>query len=244
MRKLGIGLVCVLAIVRGFGNAFAQMPSAKGSAAITGLTLIEATAETHSWDPVLWTYIKVPQQKELIFDVALQCGLFTLTHVKSKHGKSDTSTATVSIDVRVKLEPVIDVNPDGTPILGNPFYAHPGGENEGVTYAKRTQDLMAKFGGIIESCQDINQDGVIDFLTECVVTEEELRLTLDTLNANAFNFIAPNLDQGEYEVTVEAQITTDTDSQAGSAEAWGLVGMGSMVVDEVRFIKGDSGVSP
>lgn len=242
MRKLGIGLVCVLAIVLGFGNAFAQMPSAKGSAAITGLTMIEATAETHSWDPVLSTYIKVPQQKELIFDVALQCGLFTSTHVKSKGGKSDTSTATVSIDVHVKLEPVIDFSSDGTPILGTPFYAHPGGEYEGVTYAKRTQDLMAKFGGIY-TCEDINGDGMIT-LDECDVTEEELRLILETLNANAFNFVAPNLDQGDYKVTVEAEIKTDTQAQAGSADAWGLVGMGSMVVDESRFIKGDSGVSP
>lgn len=239
MSKLGIGLISILAIVLAFGNAFAQMPSAKGSAAITGLTLIEATAETHSWDPVLSTFIKVPQQKELVFDVALQCGLFTSTHVKSKGGKTDTSTATVSIDVHVKLEPVIDVDHDGIPILGAPFYAHPGGENNGVTYAKRTQDLMAKFGGIY-TCEDLDGNGMIT-LDECVVTEEELRLILDTLNANAFNFIAPDLEQGEYKVTVEAEIKTDTDSQAGSAEAWGLVGMGSMVVDEVRFIKNDSG---
>jgi hypothetical protein len=237
MRKLGIGFVCILAIALGFGNAFAQMPSAKGSAAIGNLTLIEATAQTHSWDPVLSTYIKVSQQKELIFDVALQCGLFTRSQVKSKGGKSDTSTATSAIDVRVKLEPVLGLDEEGNPILGDPFYAHP----DSVTYARRTQDLMAKFGGIY-SCEDLNGDGMIT-LDECEVTDEELQLILDTLNANAFNFVAPDLDQGEYKVTVEAEISTKTASGSGSAEAWGLVGMGSMVVDEVRFIKGDDGFS-
>jgi hypothetical protein len=100
---------------------------------------------------------------------------------------------------------------------------------------------MAKFGGIY-SCEDLNGDGMIT-LDECEVTDEELQLILDTLNANAFNFVAPDLYQGEYKVTVEAEIKTDTASGSGSAEAWGLVGMGSMVVDEVRFIKGDDGFS-
>jgi hypothetical protein len=92
---------------------------------------------------------------------------------------------------------------------------------------------------------DDNGDGVIDGYSTTVDVDcldyEEVQLILDTVNANAFNFVSPDLEQGEYKVTVEAQITSDTASTKGGAMAKGLVGMGSMVVDEVRFIKSDSG---
>jgi hypothetical protein len=249
------------------GTASAQIPSAKGSAAISKATLIESTAMTQSWDPVLTTMIQVPQQKELAFDVALQCGLYTDTLVRSKGGEKDTSTAEAAIDVRVKLQ---KVNQDGT--LGEPFFAYPGE----VTYAKRAQTLMAKFQGIFQECEEwatvsdpynggtreecvayaattclevtaVDSDGdtiIDDYVTtldvECL-DYEEVQLVLDTVNANAFNFVTDDLGQGEYRATVEAQISSGADWTNGGAAAKGLVGMGSMIVNEVRFIKGDSG---
>lgn len=241
MKKMfGITILAVaLVLPLAFGSAFA-MSSAKGSAAITNLQLVE----THSWDEILSTYIKVAQQKELVFNVALQCGLYTFTQVKSKGGTKDTSSATATINVHVKYQPFYGFDEAGNEILGQAEYAHPGGEFDGVIFASRTQELAAKFGGIIDSCTDTDGNGTIDFMTECVVTDEELELALSTLNANAFNFIAPNLDSGDYKVTVEAEITTGTSSEAGFADAWGLVGLGSMVVDEVRFIQGDTGGAP
>ena len=257
-------------------SAFAQISSSKGSAAISDMTLIEATTETHSFDPVLNTYIKVPQAKELVFDVALQCGLYTDTLVKSKGGDKDTSIATAGIDVHVKLERIIGTNDEGQFIFAAPFYAYPGGADSGVTYCKREQTLMAKFQGIFQTCEtsvivtdpyteelveecidygedtclivtgsDTNDDGVDDSYVTTVDEEcldyEEVQLILNTVNANAFNFVSPNLDQGEYKVTVEAQITSSISVENGGAEAKGLIGLGSMVVDEVRFIKGDTG---
>ena len=56
-----------------------------------------------------------------------------------------------------------------------------------------------------------------------------MQLVLETLNANAFNFIATDLVSGDYKITVEAEIVTDTDSQKGGASARGMVGLGSMV---------------
>ena len=244
-----------------------EIPSAKGSAAISNNTLLEATDRTHSWDPVLSTMIQVASQKELVFDVALQCGLYTDTLVRSKGGEKDTSTAEAAIDVRVKLQ---KLNSDGT--FGEPFFAYP----DHVIYAKRAQTLMAKFQGIFQTCEeytmvvdpytgeprmecvqysantclnvssvDDNGDGVIDDYTTTVDVDcldyEEVQLIMDTVNANAFNFVSPNLEQGEYKVTVEAEISSDVSSTNGGAEAKGLVGMGSMVVDEVRFIKKDTG---
>jgi hypothetical protein len=245
-----------------------DLPSAKGSAAISNNTLLEATDQTHSWEEVLSTMIQVSSQKELVFDVALQCGLYTDTLVRSKGGVKDTSTAEASINVRVKLQ---RRNSDGT--LGEPFFAFPGH----VVYAKRAQTLMAKFQGIFQTCEEYAQvtdpytggsrdecilyspntclnvsgvdsdgDGVIDDYVTTVDVDcldyEEVQLILDTVNANAFNFVSPDLEQGEYRVAVEAEISSDGSSTNGGAEAKGLIGMGSMVVDEVRFIKNDSGI--
>lgn len=256
-------LIAILAV----GTAQAQISSAKGSAAISNAVVIQATTQTHSWDPVLTTMIQVPQQKELVFDVALQCGLYTDTLVRSKGGQKDTSIAEAGIDVRVKLQ---KVNQDGT--LGAEFFAYP----DLVTYAKRAQTLMAKFQGIFQQCEeyatvidpytgeprqeciaysadtcldvseiDTDGDGAFDDYQTTVdmgcLDYEEVQLVQDTINANAFNFVSPNLEQGEYKVTVEAEISSSTDFTNGGAAAKGLVGLGSMVVDEVRFIKGDAG---
>ena len=255
---------------------FAQMSSAKGSAAITGATLLEATEETHSWDEVLSTYIKVPQDKELVFDVSLECGLYTDTLVRSKGGTKDTSTAMADVKVHVAYQEILGVDGDGKFILGEKKYAYPGDEESGVTFCKREQKMMAKFQGIFQTCEETvilidpytgvereecvlygtdtcldaqpvyADDGVtiIDYVvkldTECL-DYEEVQLIQDTVSANAFNFVSANLPQGEYKVTVEAEIKTSADFTNGGAAAKGLIGLGSMIVDEVRYINGDTG---
>ena len=268
MKKKITNFLSFISVLFFIGSAMAgEIPSAKGSAAISNNTLLEATDRTHSWDPVLSTIIQVASQKELVFDIALQCGLYTDTLARSKGGQKDTSTAEAAIDVRVKLQ---RLNSDGT--FGEPFFAYP----DHVIYAKRAQTLMAKFQGIFQTCEayamvidpysgeprmecveystntclnvngvDENGDGMIDNYITTVDKDcldyEEVQLILDTVNANAFNFVSPDLEQGEYKVTVEAEISSDTASTNGGAQAKGLVGMGSMVVDEVRFIKKDTG---
>lgn len=290
MKKLFIVcLAFVFAITLGFANAYAQMPSGKGSAAISDGVVLEYTPQTNSWDEVVSTYIKIAQDKELVFDVALECGLYTDTHVRSKGGTKDTQNAWAAINVRVKVERLLG---DGT--LGPAIWAHPDNGGKGVTYAKREQTLMAKFQGIFQECQnweivyeddgvtpvidpvtdeplevctsygtdtclnvvpiDENNDGVMDdangnglsddykvTLDVDCLDYEEVQLILETVNANAFNFVSPNLDQGEYKVTVVAEITSNNDEANPFMEAKAFVGLGSMVVDEVRFIKNDVG---
>ena len=51
--------------------------------------MLEAASQTYSWDPVLSTRIRVPQQEDLVFDVTLQCGLYTDTLVKTSGGRKD-----------------------------------------------------------------------------------------------------------------------------------------------------------
>ncbi len=213
-------------------NAMAQ--NSKTGVATSSAILLDSTEQTHSWDPVLRTEIRVPQQADLVFDVALQCGLYTDTLVKSSGGHKDTSSAKAAVAVRVAIQGE----------EGLPSYAMPNGD-AGVVYCSRKQTLSGTLQGIIENlkCFPENADGVPTFDPDapgCDLTDEEIQLVLETLNANAFNFVATDLTSGDYTVTVEAEITSETESQKGSASAKGMVGLGSLVVDEVRFVRGES----
>ena len=235
--------IAAAASLMALGATQAMAQNSKSGVATSSAILIEATDQTHSWDPVLATYIRVPQHEDLTFDVALQCGLYTDTTVKSSGGKKDTSSAEAAVAVRVAIQEDFGVDGTGAEILGEPFYAMPN-DKAGVVYCKRKQTLSATLQGIIENllCFPENENGVPTFDPDapgCELTEEEIQLVLETLNANAFNFVATDLVSGDYKVTVEAEISTDTSNQNGSASAKGMIGLGSMVVDEVRFIRGE-----
>ncbi len=126
-------------------------------------------------------------------------------------------------------------------LIGVPWYAEPSSDilavpdpNSGVTYCYRSQTLEAVLQGQIdlESCV---VDGVFT-PSACELTDEEIRLILSTLSVHAFNFFTYNLASGDYRLTVEANPSTGTSSTNGSeASATALIGLGSMVVDEVRF---------
>lgn len=214
-------------------NALAEgTPSAKSAVAMSGIALIDSTTGTDGWAPVLGAQLKVAEQKDLAVDVSLECGLYTSTTVRSKGGEKDTSTAQGSVKVRVA---VIDQD-------GNLFqYAGPGGA-EGIVFARRSQELTAKFQGMVEGCMSVDDTGAVILDQECL-EPEELGLVLDTMNANAFNFLAPNLSSGLYRVVVEAKIDSGASAQAGSAEALATVGRGSMLVEEIRLVGGAAGDS-
>ena len=245
MKKLSIVcLAVVMAVAFGYGSALAESQSSSKAAAATSLiTLIEQTDVTGSWHTILGTAIKVPEQKDLVFHVSLECGLFTDTLVKSKGGTKDTSTADVNIKVRVKL---IDEDDNVT-------YANPN-KDGGIVFASRSQELSARFGGILTdedlvcttNCVVDETTGETSCITTCTINdltveEEELQLILNTMNANAFNFLAPNLRSGVYTAEVEAEIDSSNSSEAGSADAWATIGLGSLIVDEIRMENGSDG---
>ncbi len=111
-----------------------------------------------------------------------------------------------------------------------------------VTFCRRSQTLAATFQGLLEDedgnvCLSANPDtGVITIDEDCL-QYEELQLILDTTNANAFNFVYRDLPQGNYLIEVQAMISSSTSFQNGSADAWGAIGKGSAIVQEVRFAK-------
>lgn len=245
--------------------ALAQIPSSKSSGVIANLTAVTY----NSYADLAQTYIKVAQQKELVFDVSLEGTIVTDTLVRSKNGKADTSTAEAAIEARVFLQKVIGTDADGNPVVSEErIYAYPDGEGGGVVFLKRTQELMGKFQGVFEQCAEWDDAGTtcltfqdnsatgndcvsvnpetnaVTVDSNCALDYEEVQLVLDTTSANAFNFIVANLDSGEYLVTLQASVTSNSDYTNGDSRAMGLIRWGSMVIDESRFIQGADGTYP
>jgi len=232
MKKLayllaGMSLAALMA-----APAMAQNSKAGGTT--TSLTVMTAG---NSWFDVdgMTTDIRTSQQTDLTLDVALQCSLATDTNVKTKGGNKGTATAEAGVKVRVRIQAL-----DKGELVGEPWYALPSADigavaDSGVTYCFRSQTLEAVLQGQIdlESCV---VDGVFT-PSACTLTDEEIRLILSTLSVHAFNFFTYDLASGDYRLTVQANPDTGTSNitDGSEASATALVGLGSMVVDEVRF---------
>ncbi len=182
--------------------------------------------------------IKVPQDKELLVGVSAEVGLTTDTSIKGKNGGTARALAGAAAGTMIFACPVeggacTDVALPGPVILSS-----------------RIQVLSATLGGVIESCEDLNGDGTIDVKTECEVSDEEIGLMLDTLASHHFNFVLPNMDQGEYNIVAVfgtaaiAQVDIDEASiDAGgsvtaSAFAQAFIGNYMVTVQQVRAAKG------
>jgi len=214
---LALSLLMTVATVQAAGQ-----PSSKVTFQTSDLVLIPETTGTGDWITVLDNVIKTAKNKDMFISGSLECGLFTQTLVRSKNMKKDTSTASVSIQVRALVDG--NVVPPGI-----------------VTYAARTQTLSATLEGAIAGCLNIvtNLDGSLSIVLDpdCV-TPEEIELILNTLSAHSFEFVAVDVPQGVHTVALQARISTSTSTQEGSASATGLVGKGTMTVESVRLVKG------
>ena len=226
MKKF-VSIFAVTAVLATFGTtpAFAQTASSKFAAEVSDITLIPNSSSSAPPITVLSTMIKTPNKKDLLIGVSLETALFTQTQVKGKNGTTDTASASATLEVSVLL--------DGKPF--NPTNLS-GAFPPKVVYDKRAQTLSATLGGVIQSCQDLNGDGVITVATECVVTDEMIQLILDTMAAHHFNFVAANLSPGIHTLEVQVGVGVDTSFGAGSASATAGVGRGSLIVEEVRAI--------
>ena len=225
-------MILFLACASVAGVALAQ--SAKHALQVSNLTLIaETSVATPGWVTILGSEsgaeasavrIHTSQQKDLLFSVSFECGLYTRTLARSRGGEKDTATATATVDVRVVLDP-------GTTAER---VAEPGA----VTFCERSQQLSATLQGIIGNLACF-PDGVFDpDAPGCLLTPEEIELVLQTLEANAFFFALDDVGTGVHNVIVQAQIDFATSVQEGQAEAAALVGKGAVVVEEIRLVKG------
>lgn len=195
-------------------NDAVSIPSAKATAFFGDIAILPSTSL--AWKTIMDTQLKTPEGKTLFINASLECGLLTSTTVRSSNGRQDTSSATAAVELQVLVDGVA---------------ASPGQ----VVYCRRTQTLSATLGGILQSCTDTNGDGTIT-ASECNMTDEEISLLLDTMNADSFNFGAP-VGAGTHDIAVQAMISTATSSQTGSASAFGEIGKGSVVVTTQRLAK-------
>lgn len=246
MKHFLSAVVAVSVLVSG---AAVAGPSAKFAAVygndgpyVKSMAVIEdATQDTVASDEntgYTFATIKVPQDKELLVGLSAEVALTTDTSIKGKNG--GTARAIAGAGAYVKICALHA----GTATVA--ACAMPGP----ITLSKRVQELSATLGGVIESCTDANGDGKIDVKTECAVSDEEIGLMLDTLAAHHFNFVLPDMDQGEYDITAyfmtSADVTVDIDEVSvmeggevsGSAFAKAFIGSYMMTVQQVRAVKG------
>jgi hypothetical protein len=191
----------------------------------------------------LASQIHIAQQKDIHVDISLECGLATDTTVKSKGKHSedkstpDGSTATASVQVQVKV-----YDESGTTELTQ-FKVNPAGP---ITFCKRTQTLEAKLQGFIDNsaCFDSETGDFSPDAEGCNLETEEIRLLLDTMNANAFNWVIENLDSGVY--TIKAMVMINdcgsdpalcsfTGENGSVGHSMASVGNGVMILDEIRL---------
>lgn len=243
--------------------AMAATPSAKFAAVygtsgpyVVSEIEVSGTVDASDFDEndgYTFARIKVPQDKELLVGLSAEVGLTTDTSIKGKNGGTAKAVAGAKGAVVIVAHRVGDCAPGDGKTCG--AVAAPGD----VTLNSRVQTLSATLGGVIESCIDGDLDGTIDISEDCIVTDEEIGLMLETMSANHFNFVLPNLDQGEYNITAyfttraDAAIDIDECTVGGDADdgclggdgdvsarayakAW--IGKYMMTIQQVRAAKG------
>lgn len=227
MKRVLLGTAATAMAVMLAGSAWAT-PASTFSGAINSapnLAVIETDGASAHSATILSSTLKVPgSKKDLLIGVSIESGVFTETQVKGKNGGTDLATASGSVDITVYIDGV-EVAP---------------GE---VTFNHRKQELEATFGGVIESCTDGDGDGTIIVADDCVVTDEMIRLLLDTTSANHFNFIAPNVGSGDHTITVVADVSAAASAGDGFAEGRAVVNVGSLSVEVVRSANTSDGIT-
>ena len=233
MRKLGLVIVALALVAFVSGTAYAG-PSAKFAAnwATDNVTLAEvvlsSTGGSDSSDPAdvvaaeLMATIKVPQKKELLIGVSGEARLITFTQAKGKNNagiETTTSDVDLNLEVRIADSSLEDVCVDGTGEV-----AVPGA----ITFASRHQELKVGVAGF----DDVNGTVLV-------------ALKLDTVAAHHFNFLAVNLDSGEYKVWAcfsgEAMTTVSNVGGIGGGAASAFVAIQKRIVtvQEVRAVNSD-----
>jgi hypothetical protein len=186
------------------GSAIAAVghPSAKATCKIADITLIDTTTDL-GWTTLLSNTIKTANKKDLFIDVSLECGLYTDTKVDSLGGIEDRAKAEAAVQVRVLV--------DGVEAL-------PGV----INFARRSQILIAEFQGLLTDedgnvCLSVDPlDPNLIIIDEDCLRPETLELILDTMTANSFNFIFPDVTSGVRLIEVQAKINTWTESTLDS----------------------------
>ena len=214
-------IVCVVLSVLVCGAAFAQSAKATAMAGELNVLAKHAHNDYEDFATILSNRIKTSKKKDLFIGVTMECGLMTMTTAKSKGGNKDTAIAEAGIQVQVLI--------DGKVAAPGP-----------VTFCKRRQELSATFQGMIDGCLSVADDGVGIVLDEDCLEPEEVSLMQSTMTAAGYNFIAGDVGVGVHDIEVQTRIGMFTDAETSEqVEARGMIGKGSVIIEEVRMINGE-----
>ena len=194
------------------------------------------------WQTILAQHIKTANGKGLAFSVSLECGLYTNNVAKSKGLAKTDNHASVQVRVLVDGEEVASPGP--------------------VTFCSRNTKTSALLSGIFtkpanETCfflEDIDTseppDGIPDDtivkIDPTCLTPEESELLEDTMSASSFSFYYDDSAPGDHSVQVQAMIDESTgvegdDTALEDQGAKATLGNGSVLIEEIRLIKGSNG---
>jgi len=239
MNKLAYGLLLAsVATVPAWAasSKFAAI-SSSNMLLTTAPEMFDAATVSLDSGPLLNSVIRTANKKDLLIGVSLEVGIYTDTQVKGKNGEWAEADAKGGVKVTVLVDGVA---------------AEPGV----VTFSERYQELSATLGGVIESCDvtttpavdengepilDENglpvYEGTIDISEDCVVTDEDIKLVMETTAAHHFNFIMPDLEPGDHTIEVMTTIAGENNATEGStSKGYAWIGKGALTIQEVQAV--------
>jgi hypothetical protein len=188
--------------------------------------------------------IHVANKKELLIGVSGVANLVTITEAKARNGGFESvaeADGALKLEVRVIPEGVSANCAGDVPVGG--MVAAPGG----LTFASRKQTLKVTVDldivDVVGTCGGLDQpDCVADTLE--IVGDVTVALGLDTTAAHHFNFVAPDLAQGTYDVAAcftGAATGFVTEEEVGDNKVYAYVAVMQrmLTVQEVRAVKDD-----
>jgi hypothetical protein len=192
----------------------------------------------------LMSTIHVANRKELLIGVSGVANLVTLTEAKGRNGGFESKAAAetaLALEVRVVPE-LVDPNCGGDVPEGG-MVAAPGA----LTFAARKQELTVAVDldvvDVEGTCGGVDQPECIADTLE-IAGDVTVALGLDTTAAHHFNFVAPDLSQGTYDVVAcfsgaaDGSVLEELDGD-NAVQAYVAVMQRMLTVQEVRAVQGD-----
>ena len=147
------------------GNKASAGTPTKNAVAVGDMYLLpdtDADGAAAGWTTILDGAVDTANNHDVVAIMSMECGLHTRTKVKGKQGEEDSATASAGVMVR---------------ILINGMEMAPGE----VRYCERTQELSARFGGVLEECTVDLVSGTFTS-DDCTFSDEYIELMLHTIN--------------------------------------------------------------